>query len=759
MNLIATAAFGLEAIVVRELKALGYEAKVIRPGRIGFQGDASAIARANLWLRCSDRVLVELANFPAADFDALFDQTKALDWETWMTADAEIPVRGRSRKSQLTSVPAVQRTVKKAIVERLQSQYGSELPETGPSVPVEISIVEDQASLDMDTTGHGLHRRGYRKLAAEAQLRETLAAALVQLSFWKPGRPLVDPFCGTGTIVIEAAMQGRNLAPGRNRDFLAEQWPAISGEVWKVSREEAADLALPNLEETIIGWDKNAEVLSLARYHAEQAGVAGDIHFQQAEFIDLTSKRDYGCLITNPPYGERMGWDDEIEALYESMPEVFRRLKTWSHYVLTSRSDFEKLLGQKADRRRKLFNAQIECTYYQFYGPRPPRDGSATPETSSGEDASESVGRSPRVDQDVGEEVGRDANADQTSHELRHEAEEARTPPSQPAPAFGGLPPEAKRQAEEFANRLKKRARHLRRWPKQRGIGCYRLYERDIPEIPLVVDRYEDALHMAEFERPHERTPAEHADWLDLMAKTASKALEIERSQVFMKHRARQRGTDQYQRVGNHSFIKTVEEAGLKFKVNLSDFLDTGLFLDHRVTRSMVREQAEGKRFLNLFAYTGSFSVYAAAGGALETVTVDLSQNYLDWAAENMQLNDFTGPQHQFVAEDTLEFLDQTIARGDEERFGLVVVDPPTFSNSKRLDRDWDVQRDHVELLQKTIAVTSPGGVIYFSTNSRRFKFDAAAVEGATSREISKQTVPEDFRNRRIHRCWRIVKG
>ncbi|MEQ8838000.1 MAG: bifunctional 23S rRNA (guanine(2069)-N(7))-methyltransferase RlmK/23S rRNA (guanine(2445)-N(2))-methyltransferase RlmL, partial [Lacipirellulaceae bacterium] len=489
------------------------------------------------------------ASFAAEDFDALFDQTKALAWEEWISADAEIPVRGRSRKSQLTSVPAVQRTVKKAIVERLQEKHGGELPETGPAVPVEISLVQDVASLDLDTSGHGLHRRGYRKLAAEAQLRETLAAALVQLSFWKNGRPLIDPFCGTGTILIEAALQGRNMAPGRNRDFLAERWQAIPLDVWKQAREEVADLALPKIEEVIIGYDKNPEALSLARYHAEQAGVAEDIHFQQAEFSDLTSKREYGCLITNPPYGERLGWDDEIEALYQSMPEVLRRLKTWSHYILTSRADFEKLVGQNADRRRKLFNAQIECTYYQFYGPRPPRG---------------------RVE---GETVS-----------VAADSEEEQTPKVAPPSAFGGLPPEADRQAEEFANRLQKRARHLRRWPK-RGINCYRLYEKDIPEIPLVVDKYDDCLHMAEFERPHDRTPGQQADWLDLMAKTAAKTLEIDRRNTFMKHRARQRGNDQYQRVGDRSFTQVVEEAGLKFKVNLSDYLDTGLFLDHRNTR------------------------------------------------------------------------------------------------------------------------------------------------------------------------------
>ena len=712
-QLVATAAFGLEAVVVRELKHLGYEGRVTRPGRIEFTGDEAAICRTNLWLRSADRVLVQLARFAAPDFDALFDTVAELPWEDWIHREAAIPVRGRSHKSQLTSVPACQRTVKKAIVERLLAKHNTaELPETGPPVPVEVALLDDEATISIDTSGHGLHRRGYRTLAGPAQLRETLAAALVQLSFWKPDKPLVDPFCGTGTIIIEAAMIGRRLAPGRNRDFAAEHWPSFSQVAWKQAREEAADLALPNLEERPMGTDIDAESLSLARYHAEQAGVEADVHFQQRAFVYLTSKRNYGCTIMNPPYGLRMGEERETAELYRTFPEVLRRLKTWSHFILSAREDLEQLVGQEADRRRKLYNARIACTYYQFHGPRPPQEP--------------------------------------------HPAAKPQAAPqlAKPAPAFGGLREEARRQAEEFANRLKKLARHLRRWP-ARGITCYRLYERDIPEVPLVVDRYEDALHLAEFERPHDRTPAEHADWLDLMCQTAAEALEVPRDAVFLKHRERQRGDTQYERVSDEQVMRTVEEGGLKFLVNLSDYLDTGLFLDHRLTRGMVRQTAAGKRFLNLFAYTGSFTVYAAAGGAASSTTVDLSANYLDWAAENLQINGLAGPQHRFVRADASEYLESL---GPEEMFDLAVVDPPTFSNSKRLDYVWDVQREHVPLLSRVIDHMSPGGVIYFSTNSRRFKFDEAALRGVTVREISKQTVPEDFRNKRIHRCWRMIK-
>ena len=747
LQLVATAAFGLEAIDVRELKQLGYQPKITRPGRIEFPGDLDAICRTNLWLRSADRVLIQLAKFTATDFDALFDTVKALPWEDWIAQDAAIPVRGRSRKSQLTSVPAVQRTVKKAIVERLSQKLGhpltpAVLSETAPPVPVEVALLEDEATISIDTSGHGLHRRGYRKLAAAAQLRETLAAALVQLSFWKPERPFLDPFCGTGTIVIEAVMQGRRIAPGRQREFAAELWPMFPKQNWQTARQEADDLVLPNLNERPIGTDIDPEVLSLARYHAEQAGVAADIHFQQRAFADLTSQRQYGCVITNPPYGIRLSEDREIEALYQDFPVVLRRLKSWSHYILSSRNDLEQLVGQPADRRRKLFNAQIECTYFQFYGPDPhkQKDASFTTPASDEQPLPEVTTPTPEPSLPL------------------PPPSLIKAPPNKnrPAitPAFGGLKEEATRQADEFANRLRKRARHLRRWPTKRGITCYRLYERDIPEIPLVVDRYEDALHIAEFERPHERTTAEHADWLDHMVRTAAEVLEIPRDSVYLKHRARQTGTTQYERVNDKKSIRQVQEDGLTFKVNLSDYLDTGLFLDHRQTRKLVREDADGKNFLNLFCYTGSFTVYAAAGGAAKTTSVDLSSNYLDWAEENLKLNNLAGDQHRLVRRDAKVFLE---ALGADEKFDLAVVDPPTFSNSKRLENDWDVQQDHQSLLELLIPHITPGGTIYFSTNSRRFKLNEQSFTGVEIREISKQTVPEDFRNKRIHRCWRMT--
>jgi 23S rRNA (guanine2445-N2)-methyltransferase / 23S rRNA (guanine2069-N7)-methyltransferase len=747
MDLIATATFGLEAIVARELEALGYSAKIIQAGRILFEGDEAAVCRANLWLRTAERVLVRVGDFDALDFGTLFDATYALPWEEWIAADDEFPVSGRAIRSQFTSVPACQKIVKKAIVEKLRAAHRVEqLPESGPKRSIEVALLNNRATLTIDTTGPGLHKRGYRTLVGQAPLKETLAAAMVLLSYWRPERPLVDPFCGSGTIPIEAAMIGRNIAPGLRRSFAAETWPRIAAALWETARQEARDGALPDLPQRILGTDVDEAALRLARIHAEQAGVSEQIHFQRRDFRELSSKGEHGCLICNPPYGERMGQRPEVETLYRAMPDVFRRFKTWSFYVLTAYPGFERLVGQPASRRRKLYNGQIECTYYQFYGPKPGRSIETSSEgrlTAAAEIAATPAPAVTGIDSPPGEA---DAPRCEPQPSIK---------PQPNGPAFGGLSAKALEQAELFRRRLEKRIHHLRRWPTKQGITCFRLYERDIPEVPLMVDRYEDYLHIAEFERPHERTPAEHADWLELMQRTAGEICAVPLKNVFLKRCQRQQGDSQHECPGTRPAVATVGEGGLRFEVNLSDYLDVGLFLDQRIIRSMVRGLAAGRRFLNLYAYTGSFTVYAAAGGAVSTTSVDMSNSDLDWAKRNMSLNGFQGVEHQFWQGDVMQFLQ---GQGHRPRFDLAMLVPPMFSGGKSLDESWDIQRDHAALLHRVLELTTPGGTIFFSTNSRRFKLAEAEIRGAKLVEISKQTVPPDFRNTRIHRCWRLVR-
>ena len=373
IRLIATAAFGVEAVVARELDALGYTSHETEDGRVAFDADTEAIARTNLWLRSADRVLVEVARFPATDFGELFERTREIEWADWIAADAAFPVRGKAVRSQLMSVPDCQALVKKAIVESLKRRHRTDwFTETGGAHPVEVSIVRDQVTLSLDTSGSGLHKRGYRTSMGAAPLKETLAAALLQLSYWKAGRPLIDPFCGSGTIAIEAALAGRDMAPGIGRTFAAEAWGWIGTDVWRQARSEANDRARPGLDLRIVATDVDRRALGQARQHARAAGVAEDIHFQQQSVAELRTPHRYGCVVCNPPYGVRLGASSEVEKTYAEMARAFAPLDTWSIYVLTSHPRLEALLDRKATRRRKLYNGGIECTYYQFAGPRPP---------------------------------------------------------------------------------------------------------------------------------------------------------------------------------------------------------------------------------------------------------------------------------------------------------------------------------------------------------------------------------------------------
>lgn len=374
MHLIATSAFGIEAVVSRELQKLGYTDQYVENGKVTFSGDERAICKANLWLRTADRVLLKMGEFQALSFEELFEKTKALPWEQWIPEDGEFPVEGKSVDSKLFSISDCQAIVKKAIVERLKQKYKCEwFKETGPRYRVEVSLLKDMATLTIDTSGSGLHKRGYRKLVGGAPLKETMASALILISRWKSDRALFDPFCGSGTIPIEAAMIGLDMAPGLQREFDAENWPNIPKSLWAEVRKEAREMIKFDRELKIQGTDISEDAISLARYHAKKAGVDKYIHIQRMPMSEIRSKEKYGFIICNPPYGERLGQMKEIEKLYREMGTVFSTLDTWSYYILTSHPGFEKLFGKKANKKRKLYNGRILCNYYQFYGPPPPK--------------------------------------------------------------------------------------------------------------------------------------------------------------------------------------------------------------------------------------------------------------------------------------------------------------------------------------------------------------------------------------------------
>lgn len=374
LQLVATCPMGLEAVVAREVRDLGYTDVSVENGKIAFRADALGICRANLWLRTADRIVIKLGEFRATTFDDLFEGTKALPWPDWIPEHAEFPVNGRSHKSQLSSVPACQGIVKKAVVEKMKQRYQTEwFPENGPRYVIEVSLLNDIATLTLDTTGWSLHKRGYRKNATEAPLKETMAAAMVLLSRWRPGRPLHDPFCGSGTIPIEAAMIGWNLAPGLRRTFDAESWDALPQALWQQAREEAYDLVRDDEPLEIVGSDIDREAIEVALTNAKGAGLAKEISFYETPVAKWKPDGDYGVVITNPPYGERIGSADEVEQVIRQLGSIYKRLDTWSAFVLSPSKQFEHYFGRPADKKRKLFNGRIECALLQYMGPLPPR--------------------------------------------------------------------------------------------------------------------------------------------------------------------------------------------------------------------------------------------------------------------------------------------------------------------------------------------------------------------------------------------------
>ncbi|XKO56826.1 class I SAM-dependent RNA methyltransferase [Lysinibacillus fusiformis] len=374
-QLVATSAMGLEAIVAQEVKALGYETTVDN-GKVYFQGDETAIARANLWLRVADRVKIVVGQFPAKSFEQLFESVKALPWEKYLPVDAAFPVSGKSVKSKLFSVPDCQAITKKAIVERMKQHYKrlGFLDESGATYKIEVSILKDVATLTIDTSGAGLHKRGYRQAQGEAPLKETLAAALIQISKWNPNRPFVDPFCGSGTIALEAAMFGQNIAPGYNREFISEDWPWMKAQIWDAVRDEAESLANYDQPLEIVGSDIDHRMVSIAQENATEAGFGELITFKQMQARDFTTQLTDGVMIGNPPYGERIGDVDVVEQVIRDLGKVMKNYPTWSVYMLSSMKNFQELYGRQATKKRKLFNGFIETNYYQFWGQKSKRD-------------------------------------------------------------------------------------------------------------------------------------------------------------------------------------------------------------------------------------------------------------------------------------------------------------------------------------------------------------------------------------------------
>ncbi len=734
-----TAPGGFGDLLVGELRAAGGEAVEERTYGARCMASLETAYRMCLQSRIASRVLLVLARVPAATAEELYAGMLSVDWSGVLTPGATFAIDAKATASQLTHTQFITLKAKDAVVDQLRAARG-ERPNIDPLAPdlrLHVRLSKDVATIALDLAGEPLHRRGYRARGVAAPMKENLAAGLLLRSGWPAiaaeGGGFVDPLCGSGTLVIEAALIAADIAPGLLRQrFGFERWVLHDAPLWSQLRAEAdaARARSPLAAGRIFGRDRDGQAVRAARENAERAGVAELIDLQPGELSQLMKPRQpTGLLLTNPPYGERLGEVESLRGLYSELGQVLReRYVGWKAGVFTGNPPLGKLLRIEARRTHSLHNGPLECKLLRF---------DVQPEHFHRD---REPGRPPTVDAGAAERPG----------------------------------------AQMFANRLRKNLVERRSWAARERVQCYRVYDADMPEYAFAIDWYGTtpaAACVQEYAAPRTVDAARAKTRREEVLAVLPEVLGLPVSQLYFRTRRPQSGSQQYTKVAEQHEYHTVEEGGLKFQVNFTDYLDTGLFLDHRPVRGWlrdwVREQREqllanpGRRpvvrFLNLFAYTGAASVYAAAAGA-QTTTIDLSHTYLDWARENFRVNGLDGPAHAFIHADCLQWVAEQAnearaaqSAGRTGGWDLIFLDPPTFSNSKRMQGTWDVQRDHVALVRDVAALLAPGGLLVFSTNATKFRLDTAALADLKLEDVSARSVPKDFaRNARIHACFLI---
>lgn len=717
MELFITCPKGLEEPLLEELKLLGATSLKLTQAGVRAEADLEFAYKACLWSRLANRVLLLLDLVPAADAQALYDGVYAIDWLAHLRPEGSITVDFNGRSDAINNTHFGALKVKDAIVDAVRDKTGTRpsVDRERPDLRINVHLKREQAQIAIDLSGESLHRRGYRLLAGAAPMKENLAAAILARAGIKTGSSelpglILDPMCGSGTLLTEAAMIVADIAPGlKRRQFGFDRWVQHEASLWNRLREEAQarreaglQLALPELR----GYDADAQVLERARTNANALGIEHLIHFERCDLASLKAPRaESGLVISNPPYGERLGEQSSLRFLYAELGQFLKtHCAGWQAAVFTSNPDLGKVMGLRAERIYKLFNGALPSQLLLF-----------------------------------------SVFSEEERIEVQEQAIERK-----------GVAPEISEQAQMLENRLRKNLKALSRWVKREEIEAYRVYDADLPEYAVAIDRYGDQLVIQEYAPPASVDPVKAFRRLQDAVNVVGRVFEVSADSIVLKQRKRQAGADQYQRQAQQGRTDLVREYGCVFEVNLRDFLDTGLFLDHRPVRKRIQELAKGKDVLNLFSYTATASVHAAMGGAKSVTSVDMSATYLEWAQRNFALNKLQGPQYQFAQADCMQWLD----RPRRERYDLIFMDPPTFSNSKRMQDVLDVQRDHPFLVRSAMALLKPGGVLIFSNNYRRFKLDYEALNEFEIKEISPQTIDQDFkRNAKIHVCFEIRKN
>lgn len=718
----------MENLLADELRLLGAENIKASIAGVAFKGNMEAAYRVCLWSRLANRVLLVLSAFPVQNQQELYDGVFNINWHEHMAMDASIAVTFSARNSKaISNTHFGALKVKDAIVDQMRNKFNQRptVKTFQPDLRINVYLQAEQAQLSLDLSGESLHRRGYRNINIEAPLKENLAAAMLYRCSWPEiahrGGTLLDPMCGSGTLVLEAALMAADFAPGLLRShFGFLHWKKHRPDCWQKLLDDALQRKQQGLEKmpSIVGFDHNRQAVNAAINHIENAGLKHKIHIERREISSARPAESWqpGLLICNPPYGERLGSETETAELYRCFGEILKaNFQGWQAGLIISDQELGFRLGIRSQKPITLYNGALECKLLRM---KIESNAFFTPKARNQQERLQQINL-------------------------------LRTNPM----AGSNL------KAEMFANRLKKNFRKLKKWAERKQITCYRLYDADLPEYALAVDLYQGSetwVNVQEYEAPKSIDPRKADLRLNAALAEIPGVLNIPAAQVFLKIRRKQKSSAQYEKQATGSSFHRVEENGCRFWVNFENYLDTGLFLDHRPLRFMIQQQANGKRFLNLFCYTGTATVNAAIGGALSTTSVDISNTYLEWAGKNLALNGCAG-EHNLIRADCLEWLTKSAQQKDPPQYDLIFLDPPTFSNSKRMEQVFDIQLDHVQLINTAVKLLAPNGVLFFSTNFRRFKLDKQAFADLIVEDISFETIAEDFsRNQRIHYCWKI---
>ncbi|KRW57968.1 bifunctional 23S rRNA (guanine(2069)-N(7))-methyltransferase RlmK/23S rRNA (guanine(2445)-N(2))-methyltransferase RlmL [Pseudomonas sp. TTU2014-080ASC] len=721
----------LEGLLLEEARSLGLEEAREHTAAIRGMADMETAYRLCMWSRLANRVLLVLKRFSVQNAEGLYDGVLSVDWAEHLDPAGTLAVEFSGHGSGIDNTHFGALKVKDAIVDKLRMRDGTRpsVDKVNPDVRVHLRLERGEAILSLDLSGHSLHQRGYRLQQGAAPLKENLAAAVLIRAGWPKiaaeGGALADPMCGVGTFLVEAALIAADIAPNLKREMWGfTNWLGHVPAVWRRVREEAEQRAAAGLAKKplwIRGYEADPRLIQPARNNIERAGLSEWIKVYQGEVATFEPRPDQnqkGLVICNPPYGERLGDEASLLYLYQNLGERLRQAcMGWQAGVFTGAPDLGKRMGIRSHKQYSFWNGALPCKLLMI---------KVQPEQFvTGER------RTPEQ---------RERDREQSAQAVEQKG--AAQPVEQARLSEGG---------QMFANRLQKNLKQLGKWARKENIQCYRLYDADMPEYALAVDLYGDWVHVQEYAAPRSIDPEKaQARLFDALA-AIPQALNVDKSKVVIKRRERQTGTKQYERQSAQGQFMEVTEGGVKLLVNLTDYLDTGLFLDHRPIRLRIQKEAAGKRFLNLFCYTATATVHAAKGGARSTTSVDLSKTYLDWARRNLSLNGFSD-KNRLEQGDVMAWL-----ADDRGEYDLIFIDPPTFSNSKRMEGVFDVQRDHVQLLDLAMARLAPGGVLYFSNNFRKFALDENLASRYQVEEISSSTIDQDFaRNSKIHRAWRF---